>query len=100
MSPNGIYAVNFWTLGVPHTVIVDDLIPMQNHYGTYYSVFAKVGLDDAVWAPVLEKAFAKYHGNYNHIVGGDSRLAARTLSGAPYDSIKHDHDSGDAAAAA
>jgi hypothetical protein len=90
LSPNGVYAINFWTLGVPHTVIVDDFLPMQlRHDGNYYSVFTKMGLDDAIWAPILEKAFAKYHGNYSHIVGGDSRLAARTLSGAPYDTYGH-----------
>lgn len=90
LSKNGIYAVNFWTLGVPHTVIVDDYIPLeQNWKGEWVGVFAKISPDSAVWGPILEKAFAKYHGNYAHIVGGDSRLAARTLSGAPYDSFSH-----------
>lgn len=28
LSANGIYAVNFYTLGVPHTVIVDDYLPV------------------------------------------------------------------------
>ena len=90
MSPNGIYAVNFYTLGIPHTVIVDDYIPMANYQdGTYYTIFSKVGLDDSVWTPVLEKAFAKVNGNYNHIQGGNPRVAARTLSGAPYDTFQH-----------
>jgi len=48
-----------------------------------------MGIDSAVWAPIMEKAFAKYHGNYGHIVGGDSRMAARTLSGAPYTTYDH-----------
>ena len=26
-SRNGIYALNFYTLGVPHTVIIDDYMP-------------------------------------------------------------------------
>lgn len=29
MSRNGVYAVNFYTLGVPHTVIVDDYLPLN-----------------------------------------------------------------------
>jgi hypothetical protein len=29
--------------------------------------------------------FAKYHGNYRHIASGDSGVALRTLSGAPYE---------------
>ena len=28
VSANGIYGVNFYTLGVPHTVIVDDYLPL------------------------------------------------------------------------
>ena len=28
-SPNGIYGVNLYTLGVPHTVIVDDWLPLR-----------------------------------------------------------------------
>ena len=88
-SANGIYAVNFYTLGVPHTVIVDDYLPLQSHRGTYYTVFSKMGLDSALWAPILEKAFGKLHGNYGHTVGGDSRRAARTLSGGPYESYDH-----------
>ena len=27
-NKNGIYAVNLYTLGVPHTVIVDDWLPL------------------------------------------------------------------------
>ena len=29
LSPRGIYAVNMYTLGVPHTVIVDDYFPLR-----------------------------------------------------------------------
>ncbi len=28
LNQNGIYAVNVYTLGVPHTVIVDDFVPL------------------------------------------------------------------------
>lgn len=89
VSANGIYAVNFYSLGVPHTVIVDDYLPIEEWYGNYYTIFSKMGPDSALWAPILEKAFGKYHGNYGHTVGGDSRRAARTLSGGPYESFAH-----------
>ena len=26
---NGLYAINLYTLGVPHTVIVDDYLPLK-----------------------------------------------------------------------
>jgi len=48
-----------------------------------------MGPDSSLFVPLLEKAFSKYHGNYAHTVGGDSRRAARTLSGAPYESYNH-----------
>ena len=37
----------------------------------------------------MEKALAKYHGNYHHIVDGNSKIAARTLSGAPFTIEEH-----------
>ena len=69
-SKNGIYAVNFYTLGVPHTVIIDDYLPIREVYNEdtddyeWESYFAKMGPDNDIWFPLLEKAFAKYHGNY------------------------------------
>ena len=40
LSPNGIYAVNFYTLGVPHTVVVDDYLPLIGSGYTLNSPFA------------------------------------------------------------
>ena len=90
LNDAGIYAVNFYTLGVPHTVIIDDYLPMVSHYGGQYStLFAAVSDDSALWGPLLEKAFAKYHGNYLHIEAGNPMYSARTLSGAPFESLWH-----------
>ena len=86
----GIYAMQFYTLGVPHTIIVDDYLPLYDHgNGSYGTMFAHVGDDSSLWGPILEKAFAKYHGNYLHIEGGNPMYSARTLSGAPYESLWH-----------
>ena len=30
LSKNGIYGLNFYSLGVPHTVIVDDYVPVSS----------------------------------------------------------------------
>ena len=46
-----------------------------------------------MWTAVLEKAFAKYHGNYKHIVGGDPGYAVRTMTGAPTDLYRHSNGS-------
>ena len=82
-SANGIYGVNFYTLGVPHTVIVDDFLPLRKS-GTKYSTTAGgVGVDGSLWGAVLEKALAKYHGNFLHTDGGSPSTALKTLHGAP-----------------
>ena len=70
-NANGIYGVDFYTLGVPHTVIVDDLLPLSaSGDGTHTTQLAKIGADGSLWGPILEKAFAKYHGNWKHTEGG------------------------------
>ena len=73
-------------------MIVDDLLPLRENNGESETLFAGIGPDSALWVPILEKAFAKYQGNYAHIVGGDPRWAVRTLTGAPYDMDSHGND--------
>ena len=91
LSPNGIYGVTMYALGIPHTVIVDDWLPLQRYSnGTFVTLFASISGDGGIWGPILEKAFAKYHGNYEHIVGGDPRMAVRTLTGFPHYIVNHD----------
>ena len=87
VSSVGVYGVNFYTLGVPHTIIVDDYLPLKKDGGG--TIYAKIGEDGAIWGPILEKAWAKYHGNYNHISSGDPAMAIRTITGAPYKKMSH-----------
>ena len=89
VSKAGIYAVNFYTLGVPHTVVVDDWLPLRKYGNGYAGVYAAPSEDKAIYGPILEKAFAKYHGNYSHIVGGDAKVALKTLYGAPFSEYTH-----------
>ena len=36
LNSAGIYAVDFWALGVPHTVVVDDFLPLnETSSGSY-----------------------------------------------------------------
>ena len=48
-----------------------------------------MGDDSALWMPILEKAFAKYYGNYERIAGGNPMKAVRALNGSPFDSYMH-----------
>ena len=45
-----------------------------------------------MWTAVLEKAFAKYHGNYKHIEAGLPIFAVRTMTGAPFEVYDHRSD--------
>ena len=55
-----------------------------------------MGEDGSLWGPILEKAFAKYHGNYLHTVGGIPLMAAKTLYGAPSKEVTHVNYTADA----
>ena len=73
LSKEGIYALNMYALGVPITITIDDNVPLWDT--TERTLFANIGKDKSLWAPILEKAFAKMHGNYEAIVGGFSPSA-------------------------
>ena len=51
--------------------------------------FVRPGPDKAIWGPLIEKAFAKFHGSYESIVGGNPANGVRFLTGAPADIVKH-----------
>ena len=91
----GIYGFQFHSLGVPHTVVIDDYLPLQTSGSTKKTVFTKLGDDNSLWGALIEKAFAKYWGNYGHIVGGDPALATRTILGTPWEKVKHNEKSVD-----
>ena len=93
-----MYAVNLYTLGVPHTVVVDDFLPLSvvkddngNPTNEYSTIFGHVAEDGSLWGAILEKAFAKLHGNYAHLVAGDPREATRALNGSPSIHFSHGH---------
>lgn len=43
-----------------------------------------------MWGVILEKAMAKLHGNYHHLISGDPRESTRALNGSP--SLYHIHE--------
>jgi hypothetical protein len=88
LSSNGIYGFQFYILGVPTTVTIDDSLPLDDN-GT--SVFAGVSKDGALWGPLLEKAFAKLHGTYESLIAGNPIHSIEVLSGAP--ASYHSHSS-------
>ena len=83
LNDAGIYGVNLWALGVPHTVIIDDYVPHFEWNGETMSPFSKVSRDNGMWMQILEKAFAKFHGNYAHIDAGNPPRAVNYINGSP-----------------
>ena len=71
-----------WALNVPITIMVDDYLPADNDGDFNY--FAKIGDDGSLWGPIIEKAFAKFHGNYARIEAGDPSDGVSSLNGSPY----------------
>jgi len=89
-SPNGIYGVNIFTLGMPHTVIIDDYLPLNKFGGDkLMTMYAKVSEENALFGPLLEKVVAKRFGNYEHTIAGLPSKAVRMLTGAPYEEFMH-----------
>ena len=57
----GRYCVRFWKDGDWKRVIVDNLVPCDSFGNTLY---ARGEDTSQVWPYVIEKAYAKLHGNY------------------------------------
>ena len=93
LNAAGIYAVDLYTLGVPHTVVVDDFMPrsMGDDGVKMENSFANVNMkgDQSMWGPILEKAFAKMVGNYMHTSGGVPANGVRRIVGGPFELHTH-----------
>ena len=81
VNEKGIYGFNFWLLGVPHSVYVDDYIPRRK--GNRWLV-TRPAPDNSLWPLMMEKAMAKMQGNYAHLNSGKSYRGIRLLRGGPF----------------
>jgi len=52
----------------------------QDLYHGDKDAFAKSGTEGETWAPLVEKAYAKLHGNYGHLDGGFASEATEDLT--------------------
>ena len=62
---------------------IDDYLPCREEGGPVFSLTSKGDL----WLPLLEKAYAKLHGNYNLLRGGFAYEALRDLTGCPVETF-------------
>ena len=67
----GIYVFKFFKNYDWRYVIIDDTLPCRTtSWAPPTLVFAKCSTPNEFWAPLIEKAYAKLHGNYESLISG------------------------------
>jgi len=79
-NPEGIYKIKLCKNGEWVTVTIDDYIPCFEYGGP---MFAR-NEGDELWVLLLEKAYAKLHGNYCQLRNGFLAHGMADLTGAPF----------------
>lgn len=86
------YGVRLFLDGQWDTIFVDELLPATNRDDAETLAFVKsfcaVSGEQTLWASVLEKAYAKAHGSYVALSGGQISEALEALTGAATVSIQ------------
>ncbi|KDO29157.1 hypothetical protein SPRG_05401 [Saprolegnia parasitica CBS 223.65] len=90
-SLTGAYAIRFFKNSQWETVIVDDYFPILDDTHKMDmsggAAFAHSAHFEELWVPLLEKAYAKYHGGYAALETGFVHHALRDLTGFASDEV-------------
>ncbi|CAF1331017.1 unnamed protein product [Rotaria sp. Silwood1] len=75
----GIFHFRFWLYGEWYDVVIDDQLLCNQDNELIYCYNKKD--KNEMWAPLLEKAYAKLHGSYQTLDGGDINEALINMTG-------------------
>lgn len=73
----GIYEVQIYNGGLPERIVVDEYVPCHH---SNVPCFSKCKGNE-LWVVLLEKAYAKMHGCYSMLTGGNADCALQDLTG-------------------
>ena len=88
----GAYVVQLWVNGRKEYVLVDDYVPVKKNWKGKWELAMAKASDDAMWVPLVEKAWAKLHGSYATMVGGDPAFAGAHVFGTATWSVRHNQN--------
>lgn len=80
---DGQFKVNLYAYGNPIQLKIDDRLPGSVRGNRLSARYARKSPNGAWWAPILEKAGAKYWGHYKRMSGGWMNDAFEMLTGFP-----------------
>lgn len=87
-NDEGVYAVRFWRNNRSRVVVVDDYIPCSQYGKPVFGSFTGNNGKFEIWSLLIEKAYAKLHGGYEAIVGGQEAICLQDLYGGVPSSYK------------
>lgn len=83
----GIFRYFFYVKGKKVPINIDDLLPISNKYSNTDKykkpAFADRSNFNAWWMPLLEKAYAKFQGNYDRMEWGSGFESLRQFNNVP-----------------
>ncbi|KAG6574594.1 calpain-like protein [Phytophthora cinnamomi] len=80
-NEEGVYAVRFWRNNRSRVVVVDDYIPCSQYGKPVFGSFTGSNGKFEIWSLLVEKAYAKLHGGYEAVVGGQEGYCLQDLYG-------------------
>lgn len=94
-NPNGTYTVTFHEDGEPVEITVTPDVPLNEDGEPIFAEFPLAGVDlfgsdYELWPAIIEKAYARYSGNYRDIEGGQAEDALEAMTGVESESYDMD----------